>query len=651
VDPRLLDHYEEELAYLREAAKEFAAEHPDVAPRLGLDAPEIKDPYVERLLEGVAFMSARVQLKIDDEFPRFVQQMLDIVAPHMLAPTPSMCVVTMEPKTDDTVLEKGVTIPAGAALRGYMPGGDGPDCEFRTSRPVSLWPIKITEAEYILSKPVLARFAQAAGVRDYDSGIRLRLECGGKAEFAKLPIDHLEIYLSDESGGTGDIAKRLFEMMAGRCSGGAAQDPNAPPAKSPEKLSKPSPCAFEEAEALLPGRSRSFPGYRLLHEYFACPERFQFVRLGGLKTAFQEAKGNKLDLVYLFTRDEGRLIDTVGPDNFRLYATPAINCFQKHTDPVTVNDELPEHRLVVDRTRPYAFEVIDAREAWVWRDDQNERTRAFPMYDVGNGLSDWGQAAYFATRRLPLRPSPNFRKKWGLSDYVGTDTMVSLVRPHSESPREVAARQAGRGPAPWKYASFNALVSNRDYPLKLKFGTGAYDLDLEGSAPLESLRVVRRPTRPRSPMSFLGDPPDADRRTRGEWTWRAFNHLTPNFFSLVDPDSGRPNGLREHLAIYAFLDEQVARTAVDAVVSVNSSPVVRRVSVNGRQIVVRGQRIEVELDVTRFGGAGAYLFASVLARFLAEFASVNAFVETAVKSTSGAMVGVWPALAGQRASL
>ena len=89
MDPRLLSYYNRELQHLREMGGEFAARVPqDRRAGWGWRRFECADPYVERLLEGFAFLAARVQLKIDAEFPRFTQHLLEMVYPHYLAPTP-----------------------------------------------------------------------------------------------------------------------------------------------------------------------------------------------------------------------------------------------------------------------------------------------------------------------------------------------------------------------------------------------------------------------------------------------------------------------------------------------------------------------------------------------------------------------------------
>src|SRR5262249_43408088 len=111
MDPRLLHYYNQELQYLRELGGEFAEAFPKVAARLGMSGIEVADPYVERLLEGVGFLAARVQLKLDAELPRFTQSLIEIVYPHYLAPTPSMLVAQMKPELSDSNLAPGVTVP------------------------------------------------------------------------------------------------------------------------------------------------------------------------------------------------------------------------------------------------------------------------------------------------------------------------------------------------------------------------------------------------------------------------------------------------------------------------------------------------------------------------------------------------------------
>ena len=92
MDPRLTRLYQDELAYLRELGREFAREHPKIAARLGMEGLEVADPYVERLLEGFAFLAARIHLKLDDDVSQVAESLLAIVAPQLVRPVPSLTI-------------------------------------------------------------------------------------------------------------------------------------------------------------------------------------------------------------------------------------------------------------------------------------------------------------------------------------------------------------------------------------------------------------------------------------------------------------------------------------------------------------------------------------------------------------------------------
>src|ERR1700741_908052 len=133
MDERLLIYYNSELRHVREMAAEFAREFPKIAGRLALDrdAKEIfPDPYVERLLEGFAFLAARVHLKLDVEFPRFTQTLLETVYPHYLAPVPAMGVARFEPDPREPGPEEGFLLARGTALRSI---DNETPCQFRTA--------------------------------------------------------------------------------------------------------------------------------------------------------------------------------------------------------------------------------------------------------------------------------------------------------------------------------------------------------------------------------------------------------------------------------------------------------------------------------------------------------------------------------------
>ena len=135
---------------------EFAKEFPKIAGRLGIDSLEVSDPYVERLLEGFAFMAARVQLKLDAEYPHFTQHLIEMVYPHYLAPVPSMMVAQIHPELANPGLIDGYKLPRHTALRGIEAQNRSTPCEYRTAHDLTLWPIELEEARYFSTAGALA---------------------------------------------------------------------------------------------------------------------------------------------------------------------------------------------------------------------------------------------------------------------------------------------------------------------------------------------------------------------------------------------------------------------------------------------------------------------------------------------------------------
>lgn len=346
MDPRLLEYYDRELQYMREIGGEFAAEFPKIAGRLGLDAFECADPYVERLLEGFAFLAARVQLKVDAEFPRFTQHLLEMVYPHYLSPVPSMVIVQLRPNLNEGSLEAGFAIPRGAQLRSGMVEGEQTACEYRTAHEVTLWPLEIIAAEYLPTAAAVAGLG-APGRPGVKAGLRLCLRCTAGLKMGQLALNKLPLFLRG-----GETAVQLYEQLLANLLAVVAQPVSRPFAWSAPPLS-PSTVrrlGFEDDQALLPYTRRSFQGYRLLQEYFAFPERFLFVELNELQPVIKQCNDDMVDLVFLFDRSCAELVDAVDVSHFNLFCTPAINLFPKRCDRIHLSNRTAEYHIVPDRT-------------------------------------------------------------------------------------------------------------------------------------------------------------------------------------------------------------------------------------------------------------------------------------------------------------
>ena len=291
MDPRLLQYYERELGHLSEMGAEFAQQFPKIAARLGMSGLEVADPYVERLLEGAAFLAARVQLKLDAEFPRFTQSLLEIVYPHYLAPTPSMLVAQMHPDKDDPGLASGTrTVPRGTMLHSIVGPDDATACEFRTAHDVTLLPLEVASASYFSFAPDLPLNTLPIAQR-IKGGLRIRLKTTAGLNFAQTRIDRLCFYLA----GRDDVANRLLELCSRDRSrrAGAPDRVAAPPTSRCCRRLRFGRSGSRTNEALLPVSVRSFQGYRLLQEYFTFPQRYRFIELAGLAPSLSRVAGQR----------------------------------------------------------------------------------------------------------------------------------------------------------------------------------------------------------------------------------------------------------------------------------------------------------------------------------------------------------------------
>src|SRR5205807_9085780 len=324
MDPRLLDYYNNELLHVRETAAEFAKEFPKIAGRLALEGLDCADPYVERLLEGFAFLAARVQLKIDSEFPTFSQHLLEMGFPGFLAPVPAMAMVRFEPDLGEGGLAQGLEVPRGSVLRARPSSAAGSTtaCEFRTAHGVKLWPIELLEGKYLAYAPELPRELRVS--QKIQAAIRLRLRATAGLTFDAIALERLSLHFSGNPG----VAARLHEAVLSSALGVLVV-----PATAKARWfhfadkSEVRRVGYSDEEALLPPPARSFRGYRLLREYFAFPSRYLFAEIAGLRPGLAKCKDTEVEVLVLLGRSDTALENVVDTANFALYCTPAINLF------------------------------------------------------------------------------------------------------------------------------------------------------------------------------------------------------------------------------------------------------------------------------------------------------------------------------------
>lgn len=626
MDPRLLRYYNLELQHLRETGAEFAEEFPKVAARLGMHGLEVADPYVERLLEGVGFLAARVQLKLDAEFPRFTQALLEIVYPHYLAPTPSMLVAQLKPDLNDPNLATGPKVPRGTMMTSLTTSDEATSCEFQTAQDVRLWPIEIVSASYFSFAPDLPLNTLPVSQR-IRGGLRIRLKTTAGVKFSQTSIDRLCFYLT----GRDDVANKLYELCLASAIGALVVPGSKGAAKAPEFLpaSTIRPVGFSDDEALLPATLRSFQGYRLLQEYFSFPQRYRFVEMSGLASAIGRVDGDQLELVILLGRGEATFESVVDASNLALFCTPAINLFPKRADRIHVGDSAFEYHVIAERTKPLDFEVYAVTDVVGHGIGTDSEQRFLPLYAAYTSDRAHHESAYYTTRREPRLVSSSEKRRGSRSSYIGSEVFLSLVDP-------VNAPFAGD----LRQLSVQTLCTNRDLVLQMQMGSGRTDLSLDVAAPVSSIRVVSGPSRPYAPL--------AD----GAIAWRAISHLSLNYLSLVQstPAEGAA-ALRDLLFLYAPDADVSARRQIEGIRSTDVRRVVRRLTGAGPLAFGRGLEISVLVEELAFEGGSAFLLGAVLDQYFARHVSINAFTETVLRSETRGEINRWVPHWGARPTL
>jgi type VI secretion system protein ImpG len=621
MDPRLLRLYNQELQHLREMGAEFAVQFPKIAARLGMEGIEVSDPYVERLLEGVGFLAARVQLKIEAEFPRFTQRLLEIVYPNYLAPTPSMLIAQFQPDLNEANLARGVTIPRDSPMRSILGKGDATACEFRTAQEVTLWPLEMASASYFSFAPDLPLNALPGGTK-IKGGVRLRLRATAGLKFHQIGLDRLRLFFS----GADDIAYKLYELCMGSAVG-VLVGPPARPLPWYEFLprSRIRPVGYQDEHALLPVTLRGFQGYRLLQEYFAFPRRFLFADLEGLASAVSRHDGDELDLVLLFERGEAQLESVVDAGNFSLNCTPAVNLFPKRADRIHVTEATYEYHVVADRTRPMDFEVHDVTGVTGYGAGSEGEQTFLPFYAAFH-LESPEHQAYYTLQREPRLLSAAQKRTGFRSSYVGSEVFVSLVDPE-EAPFSGELRQL----------ALNITCTNRDLPLTMPLGLGKTDFLLESAAPVNAIRCLKGPSKPCSALR------------EGNIAWRFINQLSLNYLSLIDTSEREgAAALRELLGLYATIGDAAETKQIEGLRRVSVRPLVRRFPIPGPVTFGRGLEVTLEVDELAFQGGSAFLFGCVMEQFLSRHVSINSFTETVLRSTARGEIMRWIPRCGER---
>lgn len=582
----LLPYYNRELRAIRKLAGEFAEAYPKVAARLRVTPEAVDDPYVERLLEGVAFIAARVQQRLDDELPEFSETLLEMLSPHLLAPVPSMTTLKLSPPPE---AQGPIQVPRGLMVETEPVRGE--PVRFTTCHDVTVWPIAV-ESFRLSGLPITAPANNR--VQGAMAVLRITLRTTTpELTFAKLGLDRLRLHLR----GVGAQAAQLHELLCTSTLGLALADSPVDPRPTLLDADALQPAGFSAEEAALPWPNRSFAGYRMLTEWFAFPEKFLYLDIDGLdaRTLLQES--DKLDIFVYLSRAMPELERTLGPENVALACTPAINLFPQRCEPISLDGTQSEWMVVPDARRPGALEIYSVESVRESRSDGRRRT-VLPFYRLGRTETD--EALLSEVNHVTFR-------RGATPPITGTQTWIEL-RDAAFDPAQPAEG----------VLTVEALCCNRDLPALLPFGAGQPRLRVaQGGAPVSMVDCISPPT------------PTLRPRLNDRGAWRLISHLALNHLSVTGGEGGAA-ALREILRLHDLRDTAETRAALAAIVAVDTRPGIARLPGGRAGAFARGLDVTLTFDPAAWQAAGLYPLAQVLERFLALQVSVNAFSRTLI---------------------
>jgi type VI secretion system protein ImpG len=593
----LYPYYERELIFIRQLGQEFAKRYPAAAGRLLLESERTADPHVARLVQAFALLAGRIHYKLDDEFPELTESLLAILYPHYLAPVPSMSIVQFELDPARSKLPDGFRIPRHSRVRSQPIGTT--HCRFRTGYPVTLWPVTVAAAEFLLPPfPTgILPPPKTAAV------LRLELECQSGLTFSELSLDRLRFYISF-------VGPLLYEFLFHNALRVVFRSPERssglePVVKSPEDCLH--PVGFEADEGLIPYPRQSFPGYRLLTEFFLYPSKFMFFDLSGFRELAAAKFSKRVEVLIFLDRGGENLENAITAETFCLGCSPVVNLFEQVAEPVPLSHARYEYKVVPDVAHQEGMEVYSVDGVTCTDPVAGKSWDYQPFYSLRHTRGrDEGKAFWYASRRPSLRENDK-----------GTDVFLTLVDlnfdPHLPADANLIIR---------------TTCTNRDLPNALRQAGERLAFELEAAAPLKRVRCLR------SPSPTLRPP------LRRGAHWRLISHLNLNYLSLSDDEQGL-EALREILRLYDFSETDTSRPAS----SINDQIIEGLLSVKSRRVVghtpdmtdgeggfCRGVEVTVELDEDRFMGTGMFLFACVLEKFLGLYVSINSFTQLIVRS-------------------
>lgn len=591
----LLPYYERELSFLRRYSREFAERYPKIAGSLLMAGEICEDPHIERLIQSYALLNARVSKRLDDDFPEFTEALFEVLYPHYLRPFPSCSIARMDYAASAEQLTRATVVPRGTMLSSRPV--KGVVCRFQTTYEVPVAPIRLSHAVF---SPIIDAPEAVVLPALVTSSLSVTVEVAAEqVALATLGLTSLRVFIDGEASFCAALRDCLFMRSAAAWVECARSGRWIPLNKVP--LAE---VGFSEEDRLIKFPSQSHPAYRLLTEYFACPEKFNFFDIG-LSTIFAVLPAGTTSFILHLglsglraDSHVARQLGGVSAANFLLGCTPVINLFSQRGDPIRITHGCAYYPVLADGRRAFGYGVysIDSVEL-VRQTPHGESITPFrPFYSLRHGQSPETDGHYWATRR---------------------DELVALKSPGYETEICIVDIDFDLAKVETDTLSIELTCTNRDLPSLLSYGIPGGDLSLEDGSVIRTAALLRKPT---SPSRF--------ERGRGA-QWRLISHLSLNHLSLMQ---GGLEAFKEMLTLYDQSNSPISQRQINAITAIDHQAATAWLQGNPFASLVRGIEVKLTLDDEGFVGSGLHAFASVIDRFMGLYVHANSFSQLTVIS-------------------
>lgn len=604
---RLRDFYHAELSALRNEAAEFAAKHPEAASALGMARGQSSDPQVEMLVQSFAYLAARLQYQVRLDEAALPNALLGFLYPHLEAPVPSMLVAQIGVKPDGANFAKEQILPreryiSASAINDM---GNKIECRFRTCFDTPLLPLAIDGINLL----PIADTHITVDDRKTHSVLQVRIRTEGHGKLNAEGPQRMRFYIDRSE----PQALELYEMLAKHLCGVAVHVPAHDGQPSVIRHHLPDALrwlGFDENEAMLEANPHTHPGYRLLQEYFAFPNKFLFFDVNRIDLRDAD---DTFDLLFLFDAPLDKAL-RLTPQVLRLNCVPLVNIFSQRIDPIALDHTEFEYRLQGDLANHRYCEIYALQELKSIRPGGSPRP--ITPYFAMNDFRHMHEQDYFYVTR---------RERSQAANVVGSELYVSFLDARFDMALPVDEVIAGR-----------ALCTNRRLPEQLMAGGAMY---LEGPGPVTSIIAVTKPTPHQTPDQI------------GTRPWALVSQLALNHLSLADGHHAL-SALKDILRLHVGANKVSGLKQIDSITSLSCSPIMRPMEKDGWRGFVRGMQVQIEMDRSQFNDSNPVLFCSVLRHFFTLYANVNSLVEVSLKAQDiHEEPTQWQAMAGAKTVL